>query len=206
MESLLAGLALGLSAGLSPGPLLALIIRATLARGWRGGVQAAIAPLVSDLPIVVLSITIVSVVPASMVLALSAAGAIVLVWFGMHGLREARTAQAPSTGASQPAGERTWLRAAVVNLLSPSPWLFWGTVGGPILVAAWRQSPASGVGFLLGFYLLLVGSQVVLALGLGATRHRLSTSAYRGILTASAVLMLVLAVLLAVSALPLILG
>ena len=207
MDALLAGLALGLSAGLSPGPLLALIIRATLTRGWRGGIQAAIAPLISDLPIVLLSITILSVVPQALVIALSAAGALVLAWFGIHGLREARTAQVPDPrGTLAAQHERTWARAALVNLLSPSPWLFWGTVGAPILVAAWRASPASGIAFVLGFYLLLIGSKVALAVGLSATRHRLSPLAYRGILMASAVLMLVLAVVLAVNVVQLVRG
>lgn len=207
MESLLAGLALGLSAGLSPGPLLALIVSATLARGWRGGVQAAIAPLVSDLPVVVLSITVLSVVPDALVVALSAAGALVLAWFGVHGLREARHAELPHLRAGAPtATQRTWARAALVNVLSPSPWLFWATVGGPILIATWRQSPASGAAFLLGFYLLLIGSKVALALGLAATRHRLSARAYRAILLGSAGLMLVLAALLGASAVRLLLG
>lgn len=206
MESLLAGLALGLSAGLSPGPLLALIISATLARGWRGGIQAAIAPLLTDLPVVVLSITVLSVVPDALVLALAAAGAVVLAWFGVHGLRDARHAEPPDQAAVTPSAERTWARAAVVNLLSPSPWLFWTTVGGPLLVAAWRSSPASGIAFVVGFYLLLIGSKAALAIGLSATRHRLSVRAYRGILLGSAVLMLVLAALLAVNAVQLLRG
>lgn len=206
MESLLVGLALGFSAGVSPGPLLALVISATLARGWRGGLQAAIAPLISDLPVIVLCITVVSVVPASFVAILSAVGAVVLLWFGVHGLREARHAVPPertsmtAAAATSAPRDRTWLRAAVVNILSPSPWLFWATVGGPILVASWRQAPSSAAAFVLGFYLLLVGMKVVLAIALSATRHRLSQRAYRAILSASAVLMLVLAVLLAVNA------
>lgn len=196
MESLLAGLALGFSAGVTPGPLLALVVASTLARGWRGGVQAAIAPLISDLPIIVLCITVVSVVPPTFVGWLSIAGAAVLIWFAVETLNEARSATIAVTPA-EPTPDRTWVKAALVNALSPSPWLFWATIGGPILVATWRDSPPSATAFIVGFYLLLIGTKVAVAVGLGATRHRLSTRAYRTILGASGVLMVVLAIALA---------
>ena len=33
-------------------------------------------------------------------------------------------------------------RGAMVNALSPHPWLFWATVGGPTLIAAYNQAPS----------------------------------------------------------------
>lgn len=42
-------------------------------------------------------------------------------------------------------------------MLSPSPYLFWATVAGPIFINAWREAPISGIGFLVGFYTALVG-------------------------------------------------
>lgn len=205
MESLLAGLALGFSAGVTPGPLLALVISATLARGWRRGVQAAMAPLITDLPIIILSITVVSVVPTPVVAALSGIGALVLAWFAVETYREAQIAEIAVHQESVNT-DRTWAKAALVNVLSPSPWLFWATVGGPILVAAWRSEPSSAAAFLIGFYLLLVGMKVALAIGLGASRHKLSTRTYRGILMGAAGLMLSLAVLLALRAVQTLMG
>ena len=46
------GIVLGLSAGLSPGPLLALVIAQTLKHGVGEGMKVALAPLITDLPIV----------------------------------------------------------------------------------------------------------------------------------------------------------
>ena len=49
MTSLLVnGLALGLYAGISPGPLLSLIIAESLRGGWPAGFRIALAPLVTD--------------------------------------------------------------------------------------------------------------------------------------------------------------
>jgi threonine/homoserine/homoserine lactone efflux protein len=53
--SLIAGIILGLSAGLSPGPLLALVISQTLKHGVREGVKVALAPLITDAPIILLT-------------------------------------------------------------------------------------------------------------------------------------------------------
>ena len=49
----LAGISLGLSAGFSPGPLLAMVISHTLRYGVRTGIVVACAPLLTDVPIVI---------------------------------------------------------------------------------------------------------------------------------------------------------
>ena len=51
------------------------------------------------------------------------------------------------------------LKGVVTNLLSPHPWLFWLTVGAPILVMAWSDNPASALAFLGGFYGLMVAHE-----------------------------------------------
>jgi threonine/homoserine/homoserine lactone efflux protein len=45
-------LVFGLSAGLSPGPLMTLVIAETLKRGIPAGIRIAVAPLITDLPII----------------------------------------------------------------------------------------------------------------------------------------------------------
>lgn len=51
-EALLAGLLLGLAAGLAPGPMLALTVTQSLRHGARAGLRVAMAPLLTDLPII----------------------------------------------------------------------------------------------------------------------------------------------------------
>ena len=63
-------------------------------------------------------------------------------------------------------------RAAAVNALSPHPWLFWATVGGPLLVQAGEESAALAVAFVAGFYVTLIGAKVALAGLVEAGRRR----------------------------------
>lgn len=200
MTALLAGLALGLANGIAPGPTLALVVSTTLARGWRGGMQVAIAPLITDLPIIIVTLLVAGSLPPTGLAILGLAGAGVLAWFAWEALREARTAD-PEALRDAPPGGRDWVRGAVANILNPAPWLFWATVGAPLLVATWRTDGAGAVlAFLVGFYVLIVGSKLAVAAGLAASRHRLSARAYRVLLAASAVLLAAFAVGLAFAA------
>ena len=52
------GSILGLSAGFAPGPLLTLVISETLQHDIRAGVKVALAPIVTDLPIIMLTLFI----------------------------------------------------------------------------------------------------------------------------------------------------
>ena len=55
MTFLITGLTLGFAAVISPGPLMTLVITRTLERGLGAGLRVAIAPLLTDLPIIVVS-------------------------------------------------------------------------------------------------------------------------------------------------------
>ena len=202
MDALIAGLILGFGSGIAPGPLFALVVSTTLQRGLRAGVLVAAAPLVTDLLIIVLSLTVLTALPATAVAILGLIGALVLLGFGAESLLAARTARL-SAGLSvepEPAGFSPLRRGALVNLLNPSPWLFWVTVGGPLLVSAWRQAPQEAVLWLVGFYGMLVGSKMGLAVGLAAGRSRLTDRWYRRLLVLAGLLLIVLAGLLAAEA------
>ena len=54
------GTILGLSAGLTPGPLLTVVISETILHDIRAGIKVAIAPLITDAPIIVLTVFILS--------------------------------------------------------------------------------------------------------------------------------------------------
>src|SRR5690606_40679233 len=52
LAALTSGLGMGLAAGVSPGPLLVLVVTSTLRGGLRNGIAVAAAPLLSDLVVV----------------------------------------------------------------------------------------------------------------------------------------------------------
>jgi threonine/homoserine/homoserine lactone efflux protein len=81
MEFLIQGLLLGLGVGLAPGPLLALVISASLRGGTSHGLRVALSPLITDLPIIVISLFVLRQVNDSAIGFLSIVGALVLTYF-----------------------------------------------------------------------------------------------------------------------------
>jgi threonine/homoserine/homoserine lactone efflux protein len=194
MDSFLLGLSLGLGAGLAPGPLLALVIRTALQDGAAAGVRVAFSPLVTDVPIILVAVLLAASLPEEVLGALGIAGGAFVVWLGIEALREDPAPAEAAAGAAAP--QRDILRGALTNALSPHPWVFWLTVGAPILA---KGDATDAALFLAAFYLLLIGAKVVLALGVGAGRERLLQGrGYVLLLRASAVLLLATGVLLAV--------
>lgn len=162
IAALLAGLGLGFSAGISPGPLLSLVISTTLARGFLAGARVAAAPLASDLLIVPACVLLISALPPWFEPLLSIVGGLFVIWLGVKMVGEARhaTLLQPITPHSGLVDVR---RGIAVNVLSPNPWLFWIAVGAPLVVGYWRADPWHALLFIAAFYTLLVGVKVAIA-------------------------------------------
>jgi len=191
--ALASGVLLGLSCGLTPGPLLALLLAQTLRHGAREGCKVALTPLATDAPIIfvalVLAAKLAELRPLLGIVSL-AGGAFVLylAWDSLGPVR--LDAEAP---AEPP---RSWFKGILTNLLSPHPWLFWLTVGAAILAKAIAQSWLVAAAFLFGFYLLLVGSKVVIALLAARSRDLLAGRPYQVVMRVLAVLLGLFALLL----------
>ena len=188
MSELLLGISLGFAAGISPGPLSALVVTTALQRGVGAGVRVAIAPLLTDLPVVALSVLAVGAFPPGVLPYLAAAGGVFVIFLGLDTYRKADRA----SFEHRPSEARDLGRGLITNILSPHPWLFWLGVGGPLLVSAWDKGAAYATAFLVGFYGLLVGSKLFLAWGVAHGRGALSLTWYRRVLAGSGVLLALL--------------
>lgn len=225
MQFVLAGLVLGLGAGLAPGPLMALVVTTTLASGFRAGVRVAFSPLVTDVVVIAVSVLVVGALPGRATAALGVAGGLYVMWLGIEALRDrpvriedrvpvedavpaaaAEDAATSAAGADRRTGPDPLRRGALLNLLSPHPWVFWIAVGGPLLVAAWTSSPLAAVGFLAAFYLLLVGCKVLLAAAVAGGRRHLSDRGLRIAHIVAGALLLLTGVVLVVQFAPALLG
>ncbi|ANB02357.1 LysE family translocator [Ectothiorhodospira sp. BSL-9] len=179
MEStpvLLMAVVLGLSAGVAPGPLLALVISETLQHGLRAGMKVALAPLLTDLPIILLTLLILAqLAHVDQVLGgLSIIGAGVVAWLGWESLRF----RPAGPGDGVVPRERSLQKAVLANMLSPHPYLFWLSVGGPIVIRASESGPWVAVGFIAVFYALLIGAKVGIALMTARARPWLAGRGY----------------------------
>ncbi|MCG8461920.1 MAG: LysE family transporter [Holophagales bacterium] len=217
MEALSLGLLIGIAAGVSPGPLLVLVLRATLRRGFAAGARLAAAPLLTDLPIVVAALWIAGAMPRAFLPWMTVAGGGFVVFLGILTCRDAATEGGAGRdaesflgrdpAAASAAGRRELIEGALVNISSPHPWLFWLGVGGPRTLALWRSehsaAPLLAAAFLFLFYLGLVGSKVVLAALFARGRKHFAPggSAYRRLLAACGLALLVMGAMLAWSGL-----
>lgn len=187
------GAVLGLSAGLSPGPLLALVVSQTLQHGTREGLRVAAAPLFTDLPIVCLGLLLFASLsePDFFLGIVSFVGCVFIGYLGVINLRQ----QSVELSLAQEA-PRSYLKGAMANALSPHPYLFWLSVGVPTMLKANSLSLAAAVAFVASFYVCMLASKMVLALLVGQSRDFLTGAGYVWALRCLGVLLLGFALIL----------
>jgi threonine/homoserine/homoserine lactone efflux protein len=193
MTALASGVLLGLACGLAPGPLLALVLAQTLRHGAREGCKIALTPLVTDAPIIALALVL-----AAKLAHLDLLLGVVSIAGGAFVLYLAWDSFGPVRVGAEAADERprSWLKGILTNLLNPHPWIFWLTVGAATLAKAIAQSWPAAAAFLCGFYLLLVGSKVLVVLLAARSRDLLAGRPYRVVMRVLAVLLVFFALLL----------
>ena len=163
---LLQGIGYGLVAASQPGPFQTYLISQTLTSGWKRTLPAALAPLVSDGPIILICVLVLSQVPVWMQRILYVAGGLFILYlaYGTYDSWKNFDSRLPSLETGT---QLSILKAALMNALSPGPYIFWTLVTGPILLKGWRETPVNGIGFLIGFYLTLISSLAALILIFG---------------------------------------
>ena len=190
---LLTGVLLGLSAGLAPGPLLTLVITQTLQHDIRAGIKIALAPLITDLPIILFSLFLLSKLSNSNLIlgVISIAGALFVSYISYETL----SAKGLEINTEMKAPQ-SFRKGILANALSPHPYLFWISVGSPIMTKAMHKNNLAPVAFLLGFYALLIGSKIALAVLVGKSKSILKGRAYIYTMRCLGMALLVLALLL----------
>ena len=172
---LFSGVVFGLSAGLSPGPLLTLVISETLKHDIKEGIKVSIAPLLTDLPIVLITILVLSrlsnMLPVLGVVSLS--GCAFLTYLGLKSI----TFRGVDIEVAQVKPHSVKI-GVITNFLNPNPYMFWFTIGAPLVLKALKIGLFSASLFILGFYVFLVGSKVLVAVVVGKSRFFLKSRNY----------------------------
>lgn len=187
----LTGITLGLAAGLAPGPLMTLALTQTVRHGSKEGLLVAAAPLITDIPIVLLLFFVLRELPAPLLGALGIAGALYALYLAYE------TAKAELVGEVASASAPASLKKGIVaNFLSPHPYMFWITVGVPYTFALHEKSALAPWGFIFGFYILLVGSKAAAVILAGSFRHFLTGHAYTYVMRGLAMALVIFAAFL----------
>ncbi len=169
------GIVLGLSAGLAPGPLLTLVISETLRHDIRAGIRVAVSPIFTDLPIIILTLAVLSQLSGfhNILGIISLIGGCVILFMGYESMNPKSSES--DLSETEP---KSLIKGILANALSPHPYLFWFSVGGPIMNRAMNLNMAAPFAFIASFYILLIGSKILLAVLVGKSKSFLNGSLY----------------------------
>ena len=158
---LMSGALLGLAAGVLPGPMLTLVISETLHHGKKEGIMVACVPVITDAPIILVSVFVLAKLSGSDVILgiISILGALFVCYLAYESI-SLKGIEADSNSVEA----RSLRKGIITNFLNPHPYVFWMTIGAPLVLKAYKASPFVAVLYLAGFYFFLVGSKIVIAL------------------------------------------
>lgn len=159
----LQGVALALPATVAPSPFKVFLISRALEHGWKRTLPAAFAPLVTDGPIIVVVLFILTQTPAWFLETLRLLGGLFILYLARRILIGLR-AGGPALKASSQAAQQSFFQAIGINVLNPNPYLLWGIVAGPIVLEGWQQSFGVGLSLIVGFYATFVCGLIGLVL------------------------------------------
>ena len=187
IEFLSTGTLLGLAAGFAPGPLLVLVISETLRHNVREGVKVSLAPIITDVPILLASLFVLKQLSNFNILlgVISILGGFFVLYLGYEGLRTKGVElnlEEQSSNALK--------KGVITNALNPHPYVFYMTVGAPIIFKALEDNIIDAAAFLGSFLFLLVGSKVILAIIVGRSRTFLKGNAYINIMRILGILLI----------------
>lgn len=173
------GIVLGLSAGFAPGPLLALVVSETLQHGIRAGVRVALAPLLTDLPIIAIALLVLAKLSDFQIVlgCISIVGACFVLYMGCADLRT----KGPGL-VSEYSKSRSLQKGIAANLLNPHPYLFWFSVGAPTTIRGADLGLHVPLLFVGSFYVMLVGAKVFLAVLVGRSRSFMAGNVYLSVI------------------------
>lgn len=187
IEFLTAGTLLGLAAGFAPGPLLVLVISETLRHNIKAGIKVSIAPLITDLPIILISLVILNRLAnfKPVLGCISILGALFILYLGYESLK---TKGVELKLAS--VGSHSFRKGIITNALNPHPYIFYMTVGAPLILKGIDQGFLSVISFIGSFIFFLVGSKIMLATVVERSRAFLKGPVYIWVMRILGVLLL----------------
>lgn len=193
LHYIIIGTVLGLSAGFAPGPLLTLVISETLQHDIKSGVKVALAPIITDLPIIILTVFVLSKLADfnNILGVISVIGGFFILFMGYESIRT------KGVGLNiRKVEPKSLTKGALANALSPHPYLFWFSVGAPIMSKAMTLGISAPLIFIISFYSFLVGAKIALAIFVGKSKSFLKGNVYIYTLRLLGLVLCVLAVVL----------
>jgi len=190
LEYLLLGGGFAFAAAIQPGPLQVFLFSSVAQRGWKRTLPASFAPMLSDGPIALLVLLVLTRVPVVMSSFLQVAGGVLLLYFAWSSFRQWK--QHMGTFESDDGKvPNTLFQAVAVNILNPNPYLGWSLILGPAVLRAWSESPSNAVALILAFYATMAAVMALTIILFGTTSF-LGPRARRSLILVSAITLAIL--------------
>jgi threonine/homoserine/homoserine lactone efflux protein len=157
---LIFGLTYSFACVVQPGPYQAFLFSQSIKNGWRKTIPLVFAPLISDLPVIILVLLVLTNVPHEVLQILQIVGGLFLLYLAFNAYQSWRTFTPNTNEDIEP--QFTIFKAVLINLLNPNPYLAWSLVLGPLLIKSWNEAAVNGIVLLISFY----GSMVIYSIGL----------------------------------------
>ena len=155
IKNIITGFIFGVSAGLSPGPLMALLISETLQGHRKNGILVSISPIITDIPILLISLFILDKISEvkHLISIIYFLGALILFYFGYKNLKIKHfQLYTDLTGSLK--------KGVLLNILNPYTYLFWFFIGAPYVREA---GFIGGILFTVFFFIGITGSMMIIA-------------------------------------------
>jgi threonine/homoserine/homoserine lactone efflux protein len=180
---LLLGSLLGLVSGVLPGPFSAFVVATSLQRGFGAASRIALMPLASETTIMFVTALTISRIPQGWLRWLGVTGGIVVLYLAWRTWQASRErgdgderegdARAENERGGTESSRRGILQAALLEFLTPAPWVFWLFVASPLVLGAWRGGWERAFLFMGAYLACLVGVHLSVALLVSRGRKHL---------------------------------
>lgn len=192
LNLLVIALTVGITGATQPGPFTVLVISQSLRYGTKEALKIAIAPLITDAPIILTAIFVLSKISNSntIVGVISILGAGYLAYLG-HGNFTSKTIKLSDKNI-QP---QSFKKGIITNFLSPGPYIFWLTIGAAILTRALQISFWMPFVFIVVLYTIFISCYILMAFIGGKFRNFLGSKPYLIFVRAMGLILIVFAIL-----------
>jgi len=144
---------------LSLSPFKVFVLSSSLQKGWRHSLPLALAPLIADIPVIVLLWLILRQMPGEAVRMLRIVGGGFYVYLAIGLIRN--STRIVDSDAVRNTERRSFWQAITAIWVTPQVYINWSLIGIPALMAQADESVSNAAAFLLGFYFVWVGGLAV---------------------------------------------
>ena len=167
---LIFGITYAFAAAIQPGPFQTFIISKTLENGWKKTLPAAFAPILSDGPIIVLVLFVLSKIPQELIRFLQIGGGLLLLYLAYSSFRSFLNFEKLKKPEENKT-DNTLLKAVLVNLLNPAPYIGWSLIMGPMFIKGYQEAAVNGIVLIASFYITIVLCQIGIIMLFGLARN-----------------------------------